>query len=342
MPCFKSMQLLLMLIFLFPLWGCGDRVVDNEQVEPGEKIVLKFSHVVAEDTPKGLAAMKFAKLAAQKTGGRVEVQVFPNSTLYADGEELTALRNGSVHIIAPSTSKLGDLFPRWQIFDIPYAFTDCNDIHRAMRGKIGQELYGDLERGGIYPLAFWDNGFKQITNRVKPIIHPSDFKDLTFRVMMNSSVLKEQFRCVGAIPIQLRFNEVYDALSSHAVDGQENTMSNIASQKFYDNQPYLTISNHGFMGYAVLVDKKFWQDLPEDIRKGLEEAMREVTAWEQTQAGLINERDMHMIRESGKVNIHMQTPGEKKEWQRAMAGIYATLPDTVGTQLVSELKSWPE
>ena len=335
----RSLILIAAFIALLLLSGCVNRIEDNEQVKPGEKIVLKFSHVVAEDTPKGLAAKKFAELAAERTGGRVEVQVFPNSTLYEDGEEMTALRNGSVQIIAPSTSKLGDLFPRWQIFDVPYAFGNSNAIHQAMQGEIGHQLYQDMEKGGIYPLAFWDNGFKQVTNRVRPIIHPGDFKKLTFRVMMNSAVLEEQFRCMGAIPIQMRFNEVYGALSSHEVDGQENTMSNIASQKFYENQPYLTVSNHGFMGYVVMVDQKFWLGLPPDIRTTLEEVMKEVTVWERVQALTINERDMKLIENSGRVNIHIQTPAEKKEWEESLHGLYDKLPELFDPQLVSELKT---
>ncbi len=340
MPKIKLLKLCCLLVFLIILCGCGSRVADNEQVKPGEKIVLKFSHVVAEDTPKGLAARKFAELLEKRTGGRVEVQVFPNSTLYADGEEMTALRDGSVHIIAPSTSKLGDLFPRWQIFDVPYVFKDSNDVHMAMQGEIGKALYGDLEQGGIYPLAFWDNGFKQISNRIRPLVHPSDFRDLTFRVMMNSTILKEQFRCMGAIPIQMRFHEVYGALSSHAVDGQENTMSNISSQKFYESQPYLTVSNHAFMGYVVMMDKKFWQDLPPDIRVTIGEVMKEVTLWETQQAEIINQRDMKTIEESGKVNIHVQTPGEREEWKNSLKDLYIKLPNIVGPQLVNELGNW--
>ncbi len=317
--------------------GCREKRVDLEQVRPGEKIVIKFSHVVAEDTPKGLAAKKFAELAEKRTGGRVEVQVFPNSTLYADGEEIKALSSGAVHIIAPSTSKLGDLFPRWQVFDMPYIFETTDDIQRIMKGNLGKTLYGDLENGGIYPLAFWDNGFKQISNRVRPMVHPSDFNDLTFRVMINSVILEEQFRLLGATPVQIRFNEVYQALSSHMVDGHENTLSNIVTHKFYESQPYLTVSNHGFLGYVVMADKKFWTELPPDIRKQLEEIMAEVTGWEREQARIINDRDMKVLMESGKVKIHFQTPEEREEWKWALRGLEKKMTEILGPQLFKEL-----
>lgn len=337
MSRFKLIKLLVIIFILILLPGCREKLADMEQVRPGEKIVIKFSHVVDEDTPKGRAARKFAELVEKRIGSRVEVQVFPNSTLYADGEEMKALKSGAVHIIAPTTSKLGDMFPRWQIFDMPYAFENADDIHRAMSGNAGKTLYGDLEKGGVYPLAFWDNGFKQISNRVRPLVHPSDFNGLSFRIMINSVILEEQFRLLGAIPSQMRFNEVYSALSSHVVDGHENTMSNIVTHKFYESQPYLTISDHGFLGYVVMADKNFWMSLPPDIRLKLEEIMGEVTEWEREQAKIINERDMKVLMNSGKVKIHIQTPGEKEEFKKVLKGLYPKMAEVLGPQLFNEI-----
>lgn len=335
----RILHFLCIFVILFLISGCSEKIVDNEQVNPGEKIVLKFSHVVAEETPKGLAARKFAALVEKRTGGRVEIQVFPNSSLYADGEEIQALRSGAVHLIAPSTSKLSDLFPRWQLFDMPYFFEDTNDIHSAMKGSIGQTLYGDLEKGGIHPLAFWDNDFKQITNRIKPLKYPEDLKGLKFRTMIYSTILEEQFSLLGAKPVQLKFNEVYSALSAQTIDGQENTMSNIVTQRFHEVQPYLTVSNHGFLGYVVMTDNKFWIQLPPDIRAIIEESMNEVTEWEREQARVINERDMKIIKESGKVTIHTQSPEEKAEWKKTLSRLENKLNDIVGPQLSNEIKN---
>ncbi|MHB8156974.1 MAG: DctP family TRAP transporter solute-binding subunit [Desulfocucumaceae bacterium] len=338
-----TLYILTLILLITLLWGCGgkanngQKVADKEQVNPSEKIVIKFSHVVSEDTPKGLAAQRFADLIGARTGGRVEVQVFPNSTLYKDGEEMTALLSGAVQIIAPSTSKLGDLFPRWQIFDMPYIFQNFDDINSSMSGRIGSALYDDLSRGGIYPLAFWYNGFKQITNSKRPIIHPSDFKGLRFRIMINSTILEEQFLQMGAVPVSLRFNEVYEALSGNSIDGQENTTSNIVSQKFYENQPYLTVSNHGFLGYTVIMNKNFWNSLPPDTRKIITDTFKEVSEWERVQATLINERDMKILSASGKVNIHIQTPEERDEWKKTFAGMEKKLNDIVGPKLSAEL-----
>lgn len=333
----RLLKLAVVVFILLLASGCREKLEDREQVNPSEKIVIKFSHVVDEDTPKGLAANKFAELVEKRIGSRVEVQVFPGSTLYTDGEEFNALRSGAVHIIAPSTSKLGDMFPRWQVFDMPYAFESADEIHSTMRGSAGKTLYGDLENGGIYPLAFWDNGFKQISNRARPLVHPSDFRGLTFRTMINSAILEEQFRLLGAVPVQMRFNEVYSALSTHAVDGQENTMSNIVTHKFYESQPYLTVSNHGFIGYVVMADKKFWMGLPQDIRAKLEEIMAEVTEWERDQAKIINDRDMKKLMESDRVKIHLLTPEEKEEWKADLKGLDKKMAEILGPQLFSEI-----
>ncbi|MGB9805037.1 TRAP transporter substrate-binding protein [Desulfofundulus sp.] len=326
--------LVLAALFLLFVTGCDQRGPDGEQVDPTEKIVIKFSHVVAEDTPKGQAARRFARLVQQRTGGRVEVQVFPNSTLYKDGEEMDALRQGAVQMIAPTTSKLSCLAPQWQLLDLPYLFESKEQVHQAMDGEIGQKLFATLEHYNIHPLAFWDNGFKHMTSSERPLVHPRDFAGLTFRVMINSRVLEEQFRCLGARATALPFSDVYSALAARQVDGQENTMSNIYSQGFYEVQRYLTVSNHGFMGYVVLTNATFWRSLPPDIRKVIEETMAEVTLWEREQAAGLNDKNFKQIESSGKVKIHIQTPQERVEWLAAFTPLYRQFTPVIGNELV--------
>lgn len=330
---------LIVFVAALTLAGCGaKRAPDHEQVHPGEKIVLKFSHVVAEDTPKGQAALRFARLVEERTGGRVEVQVFPNSVLYKDGEELTALEENKVQLIAPTTSKLGEMFPEMQLFDLPYAFAGTAQVHQATDGEIGKKLAAVMGKNNLLPLAYWDNGFKQMTSSRRPLIYPADFYGLTFRVMINSKVLEEQFRAFGAKTVQLPFDEVYQALAGGAVEGQENTTSNILSQKFYEVQPYLTISNHGFMCYVVLANDRFWNSLPEDIRKILEETLAEVTAWEREKAKELNERDLAKIKASGKVRIHVQTEAEKKIWKKVWEPLYDQFTPVIGPGLIETVR----
>lgn len=334
----KKITLVLCMLFsIVVLQGCAKRVVDSEQVSPEQKLVIKFSHVVAENTPKGLAAQRFATLVQERTNGKVEVQVFPNSTLYKDGEEMDALREGAVQIIAPATSKLASMFPRWLLLDLPYAFENIDEVHRAMDGPIGKKLMESLEKQGLLPLAFWDNGFKQLTNGVRPLVKPEDMRGLKFRVMINSSVLQEQFRMVGAYPVPTPFNDVYRYLQNYRVHGQENTISNIYSKKFYEVQPYMTVTNHGYMGYVVLVDKRYWESLPEDVRVVLEKTMAEVTEWEHQTAADLNDLYLKEIQSTGKVEITKLGPEERKVWENAFLPLYERMAGKIGKELIDEL-----
>jgi len=328
---------LAVIIFILTCTGCSQRVTDHEQVNPKDKIIIKFSHVVAENTPKGLAAQRFANIVHARTGGRVEVQVFPNSTLYADGEEMEALKSGAVQIIAPHTSKISDMFPKWQIFDLPFAFDNRLEVYAAVDGEIGKKLTKELPEQNLLALAFWDNGFKQMTNDVRPLIRPQDFRGLNFRVMINSNVLKEQFRLLGARPVELPFNCVYKALQTGEVDGQENTMSNIYSKKFYQLQPYLTVSNHGYIGYVVITNKTFWEGLPPDIRNILKDVMAEVTQWERTQAAELNAKNYKQIKNLNCVEIHELTEEEKQVWKNTFKPLYNSFKPVIGEDLINNL-----
>src|SRR5437868_9469862 len=239
-------------------------------------IVIKFSHVVAENTPKGKAAIKFKELAEKATNGKVKVEVYPNSTLYKDGEEMNALQLGAVQMLAPSLAKFGPLGVReFEVFDLPYLFDNYEELHKVTRGPVGAALLKKLEPKGIIGLAYWDNGFKDMSAN-KPLRKPEDFRGLKLRIQ-SSKVLDAQMRALGASPQVMAFSEVYQALQTGVVDGTENPPSNLYTQKMYEVQKFLTISDHGYLGYAVLVNKKFWDGLPADVRKTLEQAMKEAT-----------------------------------------------------------------
>ena len=234
-------------------------------------IVIKFSHVVTENTPKGKGALKFKELAESRTHGRVKVEVYPNSTLYKDGEEMNALQLGSVQMLAPSVSKFGPLGVReYEAFDLPFMFDSYDDLHKVTEGPVGKALFDKLQSKGIVGLAYWDNGFKEMTAN-KPLKRVADFRGLKMRIQ-SSKVLDSQFRTLGAVPQVMAFSEVYQALQTGVVDGTENTPSNIYTQKMHEVQKYLTVSDHGYIGYAVIANKTFWDGLPPDIRKTLEGA----------------------------------------------------------------------
>ena len=321
-------------IIFFLVSGCSKRVVDMEQVSPEEKIVIKFSHVVAESTPKGMAAQRFASLVRERTGGRVEVQVFANSTLYKDGEEIQALQSGAVQMIAPATSKLSSIYPQWQVLDLPYAFLNVEAVHRAMEGELGQKLFGSLKQNNMVGLAFWDSGFKQMTNSKRPLVKPADFEGLSFRVMINSNVLKRQFERLHAKPVELTFDDLYRYLESGLIDGQENTITNIYSRNLFKVQKYLTISDHGYMGYAVIANARFWDGLPPDIKRVIEETLEEVTAWERQQSLRLAEEDLQKLRLLYKENLVELSEDEKKEWQRVLMPLYNEFRKILGDELI--------
>jgi C4-dicarboxylate-binding protein DctP len=299
-------------------------------------IVIKFSHVVAPDAPKGLAAERFRVLAEQLTHGRVRVEVYPNSQLYKDKEELEALQLGAVQMLAPSLAKFGPLgVKEFEAFDLPYIFPTKAALYAVTEGPIGKNLLEKLESKGITGLAYWDNGFK-VMSANRPLHSPADFRGLRMRIQ-GSKVLDAQMRALGAVPQVLAFSEVYPALQAHIVDGTENPPSNMYTQRMHEVQKYVTVSNHGYLGYAVIVNKKFWDGLPRDIRAELEQAMREATAFEKTIAQRDNDAALEAIRKTGKTTIYTLTPQEQADWRRALLPVQKQVEGRIGKDLIDAI-----
>src|SRR5712671_618167 len=275
-----------------------------------EPIVIKFSHVVAQGTPKGKGAEYFKKIAEERTKGRVKVEVYPNSTLYKDNEEVDALQLGAVQMLAPSLAKFGPLGLRdFEVFDLPYLFDNYDELHKVTRGPIGAALLKKLEAKGIIGLAYWDNGFMDMSAN-KPLRKPEDFRGLKMRIQ-SSKVLDAQMRALGASPQVMAFSEVYQALQTGVVDGTENPPSNFYTQKMHEVQKYLTLSNHGVIEYAVIVNKKFCDGLPADVRSTLEGAMKDATKFSNDIAKKENDDALAAVKASGKTEIITLSPQEK-------------------------------
>ena len=299
-------------------------------------IVIKFSHVVATDTPKGQAAERFKQLAEKATNGKVKVELYPNSQLYKDKEELEALQLGAVQMLAPSLAKFGPLgVKEFEAFDLPYIFPTKTALYNVTEGEIGKSLLKKLEPKGITGLAYWDNGFK-VMSANKPLHNPADFKGLKLRIQ-SSKVLDAQMRALGANPQVLAFSEVYQALQTGVVDGTENPPSNMYTQKMHEVQKHVTVSNHGYLGYAVIVNKKFWDGLPPDIRGQLEKAMREATTFEKAIAQRDNDQALDAIKKSGKTQIYTLTVQEQAEWRRALAPVQKAMEARIGKDLISAI-----
>jgi C4-dicarboxylate-binding protein DctP len=315
---------------------CGALLLSLSLSISAEPIVIKFSHVVASSTPKGKAAEFFAKRADELTKGKVKVEVYPNSALYKDKEEMEALQMGSVQMLAPSLAKFGPLgVKEFEAFDFPFIFDDTADLHKITQGTIGAGLLAKLEPKGIKGLSFWDNGFKSFSANT-PIKSPADLKAKKMRIQ-SSKVLDEEMRSVGALPQVMAFSEVYQALSTGVVDGTENPISNFYTQKMHEVQKHLTLTNHGYLGYAVIVNKKFWDELPADVRGQLEKAMKEATSYANKIAQEENDNALAEVKKSGKTEVYTPTKEERMAFKKAMASVHTKMADRVGADLLNSI-----
>lgn len=298
--------------------------------------IIKFSHVVATDTPKGKAAEYFAKKANELTKGKVKVEVYANSALYKDKEEMEALQIGAVQMLAPSLAKFGPLgVKEFEVFDFPFIFDDTAALHKVTQGPIGAALLAKLERKGIKGLTYWDNGFKSFSANT-PLKTPADFKGKKFRIQ-SSKVLEEEIRALGGLPQVMAFSEVYQALQTGVVDGTENPISNFYTQKMHEVQKHLTITDHGYLGYAVIVNKKFWDELPADVRGQLEDAMRQATFYANQIAQDENDKSLESVKKSGKTTVYVPTKQERLALKKAMAPVHTKMADRVGKETLGAI-----
>lgn len=297
-----------------------------------EPIVIKFSHVVAEHTPKGQGALLFKKLAEERLPGKVRVEVYSNSSLFGDGKEMEALLLGDVQLIAPSLAKFEHYSKPIQIFDLPFLFDDINAVDRFQKGPVGQELLKSMESKGITGLGYWHNGLKQLSAN-KELRKPRDARGLKFRVQA-SAVLDEQFKALRANPRKMSFSEVYQGLQTGVVNGAENPYSNIYSQKMHEVQSHITESNHGLLDYMVITNTEFWNGLPTDIRTELTAIMEEVTVEVNKHAESINQRDKQTILDSGKTEILYLTKAEREKWRKAMKPVWKMFEAQIGADRI--------
>ena len=303
-----------------------------------QDITIKFSHVVAPDTPKGKAAEKFKELAEQYTEGKVKVEVYPNSQLYKDKEELEALQLGSVQMLAPSLAKFGPLgIADFEVFDLPYMFDGYDQLRKVTDGEAGKAMLAKLEDKGIKGLAYWDNGFK-IMSANSPLRTPDDFLGLKMRIQ-SSKILEAQMEALGALPQVMAFSEVYQGLQTGVVDGTENPPSNMYTQKMHEVQKHATLSNHGYLGYALIVNKKFWDELPEDVRAQLDKAVAEATTYGNGIAKEENDKALEAMRAAGTTEFHELTDEEKQAWKDKLLPVHTEMADRIGKDRVAEVEA---
>ncbi|WP_296493725.1 TRAP transporter substrate-binding protein [Rhodoferax sp.] len=300
-------------------------------------ITLRFSHVVAEETPKGLAANRFKVLVEQRSGGRIGVQVFPNGQLYGDHDEMQALELGAVDLVAPSLSKFGRIgLPEFELFDLPFLFDDLNAVRRITQGPLGQKLLQALPRQGLVGLGYFDNGFKQMSAN-RPLLEPGDFVGLRMRVQA-SRVIAAQMRALGAQPVTLAFSETRLALAAGVVDGTENPVSNFWTQAMHEAQTDLSLTNHGYLGYAVVTNERFWQHLQPADRTLINQALQESLAFANQIADTQNDQALQALRQAGTTRIHSLNSGQRERLRQAVQPVQQQLARRIGPRWMKDLQ----
>lgn len=343
----KKMRKLLLISIISMLAIFAAACSGGDKKESGEKeaatdskpIIIKFSHVTAIDSVKGKAAVRFAELVEEKTGGKAKVEVYPSSQLYGDNDELDALVSGNVHMIAPSVTKMVKLDPRWQYVDMPFLFENQDHARKFFTSDVAKTILNSdqLAANDIMGLVFWENGFKHFMNNKHPLQKPEDFKGVKFRAQAGK-VLESQFHALGAGSATISFGETYAALQQGTVDGTENAYNNIDTQKYQEVQKYMTISEHGRLDYAIFVNKPFWEKMPEDIRTQVEEALKEATELEWQLANDENEKSLENIKNSGKVEILELTAEERTAIEDALQPVYDEFGDTITPELLDGIR----
>jgi C4-dicarboxylate-binding protein DctP len=305
--------------------------------QPARRLTLRFSHVVAEETPKGLAVMRFKALAEQRSGGRIQVLTYPDAQLYGDHDEMQALQLGAVEMLAPSLSKFGRIgFPEFELFDLPFLFGEVADVRRITQGPLGRRLLQGLSRQGLTGLGYFDNGFKQMSAN-RPLLAPADFAGLRMRVQA-SWVLAAQMRALGAEPVPLAFSETRRALAAGVVDGTENPVSNFWTQGMHAVQSDLSLTEHGYLGYAVVVNQRFWRSLSEDDRDLLGQALREALNYGNQIADTQNAQALAALRLSSTTRIHVLTEPQRARLRQAVEPVHQALARRIGVSWMEAMR----
>lgn len=304
----------------------------------GERTTIRLSHVVAPQTPKGLALQRFEELVEQRSGGRIQVEIYPNSKLYGDADEMQALQLGAVDMLAPSLSKFGRIgFPEFELFDLPFVFDTGAQVRRVCDGAVGQRLLAALGRQRLVGLGYLDNGFKHMSAN-KALLAPADFAGLRMRVQ-SSRVIAQQMRALGAQPVNLSFGETRRALATGVVDGTENPISNFWTQRMHEVQTDLSLTQHGYLGYAVVAHRDFWASLVAPDRHLVHEALQEALAWGNTIAQQENDNALAALRQADTTRIHALHTAQQNALRRAVQPVHETLAQRIGREWVQGLRA---
>jgi C4-dicarboxylate-binding protein DctP len=305
-----------------------------------ENYTIKFSHVTTAETPKGRAAEFFKKELEERSGGRITVELYPNSELYGDKDEMQAIQSGAVQMLAPASAKFTTVAPSLQVLDLPFLFDTAADIPEVAspETEVGKAIYAneDLEANGMKVLGLWDSGMKQIHSNNKTLA-PADMRGKKYRIQP-SDVLRTQIEAWGGIPTPLAFAEVYNGLQQGLLDGGENTYSNIQSQNMHTVQKYITELDHGYIGYILVINNDWYESMPADLQRVLEEVAADSSAYNREESQNVNEESKRIIEEAGTTEIVIPTEEEREAFKDVVVpSEYEKYRDVIGPEIIDEL-----
>lgn len=295
--------------------------------------VIKIGHDLSEDTPQHKGAELFKKLVEERTGGKYEVQIFPSNQLGTDRETTEFIQTGAVQAALIPSAKISSFAPSLQLPDLPFFFPSREVCYAFLDSEVGQEILDGLTPKGMLGVSFWESGFKQFTAN-RDLRTPDDFKGLKFRTM-ESPIIIEQFKALGANPVPIDFGETYNSLQQGVVDGQENPLVSIVRMRFYEVQDHCVISNHGYLGYVFLFSKRWMDKQPADMREILITAAREVAPFQREETVRREKEFIDTIEKSG-TKVTFLTPGQLEVFAAATRPVHAKFEKTIGKELMDK------
>lgn len=301
-----------------------------------DAIKLKLGHVAPTDEPYHQAAEKFAELVNKNTGGAVQIQIFPNSLLGGQRELLEGLQLGSVDITLTTAAVLSSFLPRTQVLELPFMFRDAQHVYKVVDGPLAKEIYAGDEQKKMKVIDTWENGFRNITNNVRPIEKPEDLKGVKIRVMENKMYI-EMFKALGANPTPMARGELFTGLQTKVIDGQENPLGQIYTSRFYEVQKYATLSGHTYSPEVVVFSLATWKKIPAKFQEEILKASAEARKFNRDLSAKMDKEYVGKLKEKG-MTVTALSAQQIVPFQEKMMPVWDMFADKIGKDLIQKIK----
>jgi tripartite ATP-independent transporter DctP family solute receptor len=340
----KFLTVFVMLLFSLALIvGCsGDAKKDDGSNASGEsKEVkgksLKVAHTLAIDHPYQKGLIKFGELIKEKTNGKYTVEVFPAAQLGSEREAIEGVQMGTIDLTLVSTAPLAGFSDAFLVNDLPFIFSSREHAYKVLDGEIGTEMFNQLEGTGLKGLAYFENGFRDVTNSKRAIVNPEDMKGLKIRTMENQ-IHMDSFKVLGADPTPMAFGELFTALQQKTVDAQENPLAIISTSKFFEVQEHLALTGHFYAPAPLLISQALWDELSDEEKSIFQECANEARDYERQ---VIFDMNNTLLQELKDYGMQVTEP-DKEVWKKAMKPVYEKWQDKIGKDLIEKVQALAE